>query len=625
MWEKGRKREPREQSGRTGAQTLLLCLLLAVAALLAFSYGFINVFRYTAQLDADIASEALNARAIWEYGTLIPENFFPSSETRIVNVNALAALLYGLTGSMKLSMGLACTAMMAILLAFYWVLLRRLQLERAQAAAGLCLLLAVPGSLHHAQLLYLFAVYYAVHSIALLASLLVYLRLIRIGGGQKRNDAVGERGPESAASRHKALWLGAAATWLLAFGLGLSGLRAALVCYAPLLLTELLRRGKNCLRQSFASRERTVRNGGGKNDAAQAGTLSGKAYKAAQGRDCAGLLYAAGLCFFCWLGTLSPTAIGVNTTRNLRRGPEKLLGTVLPDLREALTGANAGMARNTLLVILVLAAVAVCGAAVWQIAGKMPRRRSFAALPSDSSKAQETASNRRIVLVFFGISFLLAMVMGAFTTTPSVWRYYYMAYFLISYAAALAMESAAERSKCCRHCQQRGANALAMESAAKRNKGVGAAGFFAGGYWFLAGAVLLFSLLFWREELYPTMKQESRNTDYEAVTAWMEQNGFFYGYSTFESANAMTVYCDGRVQVSAVADLSRLNINKWLSNRSWYVPQLPEAMKTAYIVPAVLEEQFVPVRAAHPDIREALRTEKYIVYAAERNYSNSED
>lgn len=118
---------------------VFLTILLACGLLLAGSYVFLNLARFTAQMDSDIAAEALNARAIWVHKALIPATFYPSTERRILNVNLIGALFYGLTGNMNLSMGIACCVMGAAVLALYGLLLKRLGFEKVpRAADGSC-------------------------------------------------------------------------------------------------------------------------------------------------------------------------------------------------------------------------------------------------------------------------------------------------------------------------------------------------------------------------------------------------------------------------------------------------------------------------------------------------------
>lgn len=80
-----------------------------------------------------------------------------------------------------------------------------------------------------------------------------------------------------------------------------------------------------------------------------------------------------------------------------------------------------------------------------------------------------------------------------------------------------------------------------------------------------------------RNEIYP----ESSTIQ---VAEYLEAQGYEYGYTTFEHANYMTVAVDGRVQVSAVNSMETMEICKWLTSETWYVPNVPYESKTAYIV-----------------------------------------
>lgn len=119
------------------------------------------------------------------------------------------------------------------------------------------------------------------------------------------------------------------------------------------------------------------------------------------------------------------------------------------------------------------------------------------------------------------------------------------------------------------------------------------------------------------------MQRGTGNAEYAQIAQWMQEQDCHYGYSTYDSANAITGACNGAVQVSAVADLGTLEICRWLTDSDWYVPSLPVEMKTAYIVPKSLEERFSSNREAHADITVGLETENYTVYIAEHNYTVS--
>ncbi len=561
-------------------------LLLGCSVLLACTYVFLNLARFTVQMDSDIAAEALNARAIWEHRSIIPASFYPSTERRILNVNLIGALLYGLTGNMNLSMGIACCVMGGILLALYGRLLKRLDFSGVPLWAAITLLLAIPGSMRHSQLLYLYAVYYAIHCICMLVTIWILLDV--------------RRGARD--------WTGkAAAAAVLAFLISLSGLRAALICYAPLFATELLRLA---IGNDFCSRrKRRTR----KDSACPVGYARENAAKECKTSErqrfghLRGVLYAGGLLAASFAGSKMPTAVGVSTSRNLRGGVSKLLHTVLPDLMGSVYCENQSGLRAILLVVFVTTAVAG-GIGVVRAADAFGKTFTDGSGASGIAAEEEHASrqDRAFVLGFFWMSLLLSVVMGAFTTTESVWRYYFMSYYVLSFGTACLLQGVIEWDR-------KGVKKEGYRRKWGRLTEV-----------VLAVCIAVFAILVWKEELLPSACRSSGNAEYEQIVQWMQEQDCRYGYSTYDSANAITGSCNGAVQVSAVADLETLEICKWLTDSEWYVPSLPADMKTAYIVPKSLEESFSLNPERHADIIEGLETENYIVYMAEHNYTQGE-
>ena len=178
--------------------------------------------------------------------------------------------------------------------------------------------------------------------------------------------------------------------------------------------------------------------------------------------------------------------------------------------------------------------------------------------------------------------------MGAFTTTDSVWRYYFMVWFVMSYGLTYLLER-----------------------------------FSGSGRYLCIAAGLVFSFLVWDEELLPVLRQETVRTEWTEITDWMQENGYYYGYSTYDTSNAMTGACNGNVQVSAVAELDTLEICKWLTDCTWYVPVVSENTKAAYIIPRNRREEFQVQLDEHADLILVLETESYYVYAAPHNYTCS--
>lgn len=150
-------------------RTALLALLLGY--LLAFS--IINFRGLNRFIDPDSYADTVVARYMWEQKTLFPEGWVFGNQYYVVATPVLAALFYGLTGSMNLSMALATTTMtLLLLIALTWLL--RSFLDWTQTLAGLTTLVAatlVAMDLRfkpEGQLLFVIASYYSCYLLTLL-------------------------------------------------------------------------------------------------------------------------------------------------------------------------------------------------------------------------------------------------------------------------------------------------------------------------------------------------------------------------------------------------------------------------------------------------------------------------
>lgn len=189
------------------------------------------------------------------------------------------------------------------------------------------------------------------------------------------------------------------------------------------------------------------------------------------------------------------------------------------------------------------------------------------------------------------VSLVTSMLMAAFTTTDSVWRYYYMIWFVLSYAVALLVGRLMSRGE-------------------KRLIVIGT-----------EIIVLLYATFIWRAELLPVLQSDNINETYAEVVSWMQENDYYYGYSTYETSNAMTGYCNGEVQISAVADLGQMDICKWLTDRTWYGPYVAEDTPTAYIIPTSRREEFSPMLDRYTDLALSWESDVYLIYTSAHNYT----
>lgn len=214
-------------------------LFIPVCLLLVLYIGifcYLNMVKYTEHVDSDIAVDALLAREIWVEKTLTPDNWISSTERLVVGVPALAALFYGASGSIVFSMGLACVLTGIGLLAAIAFTMKRCRVSNLGIATALLALCALPinGLRNDGQmvpfvslLLFLFADYYALHSICLFLCIAFYLYL--------REDLI------VTTPAKKGLLI---ADWLvllgLCGGLALGGMRCLQVVILPLAAWEAI-------------------------------------------------------------------------------------------------------------------------------------------------------------------------------------------------------------------------------------------------------------------------------------------------------------------------------------------------------------------------------------------------
>jgi hypothetical protein len=82
-----------------------------IGALLLIYLGvfcYLNLCKYAQHVDSDIAAEALLAREIWVEKDITPNDWISSTERRIIGMPTVAAVFYGITGSMQTAAGITC-------------------------------------------------------------------------------------------------------------------------------------------------------------------------------------------------------------------------------------------------------------------------------------------------------------------------------------------------------------------------------------------------------------------------------------------------------------------------------------------------------------------------------------
>lgn len=201
--------------------------LLAGLGLLAFLavFALLN-FRYlTVFCDGDVYADMELAREIWRQKTLFPASWIFGNQYYVIATPVLAALFYGLTGSLNLSMALATTAMgLLLLLSLDWMLFPFVP-RRSHRLCALLFFTAAPMGTRlllepEGQLFFVMASYYACYLITLFFVFGDYSRAL-------------ER-PESSRTGAHVLSLA------LSFACGMQSLRQTAVMVLPLLALEAL-------------------------------------------------------------------------------------------------------------------------------------------------------------------------------------------------------------------------------------------------------------------------------------------------------------------------------------------------------------------------------------------------
>lgn len=333
----------------------------------------INLTRFHYQLNADIASDVILGELIWNTRQLIPDTWYMSTEARIIANSNISALFFGITKNMTLAMGLACCLMTLLIVGSILYFCKTADFPKSHTALMIFLCLAIPSTLNILELLYLFAGYYAEHIIILFITLAVYVRIMRI---------------------ENIIWPPLLVTSLLAFVLGLQGLRGILVIYGPLLGIEIIRN----IYLSFCHQKR-------------------------QRHDIALTLWTVLELTASFIGTCFPFSVGQNLSRNIRKGAYKLVTIVLPDMRNAAGFTGSGLAGRICLLALSLTALYL----VLNILHRMWNRENI--------KPIEWAW-----LTVCASPFITALAV-AFTTVESTPRYYFVLPFLMALSVPLLWQN----------------------------------------------------------------------------------------------------------------------------------------------------------------------------------------
>lgn len=491
--------------------------------LLGAVFAYINLVQYKLGLNADVAAEGLLAKVMWESKEWIPKEWYFGNELRLISTPNIAALFYGITKNMCLSMGLSCVVAGIFVIGGAFYLAKVLDFSVTQKLMFLFLVMMLPNNKAQIELMFIYAAYYAFQIGLYFITLAVYLKLLKKRKLRKATVII---------------------VGFLHFVLGMQGVRGLLMITGPLMAVEVVRR----LYLWWKTKEWKDGNNMGTG-------------------------FVLILNILEYLGGKFPMSVGHPLSRNIRKAPQKLFGVVLPDFFNTL-GWNdiSKVEKYVFLVCLCLMLVlAIC-------------------IVVNGIKKSKIAEDEWIFMNFF-VSVLLTMAALTFTTADSSSRYFAVVYFAI--AMSLVMISG------------------------KENKFVKLGVFL--------GIAILFAGNCSRMYYPMVMDKSYKDNVYVQVGEYLLQEGYKQAYSDFEKGNTLTVYNDGKIQVSAVSSLVNMEVCKCLSSRKWYVPNVPKNSKTAYVVPEYCMEEMEEFLKEHEDVEFKTQIGIYHIYGSDYNYSKLVD
>lgn len=285
-------------------------------------------------------------------------------------------------------------------------------------------------------------------------------------------------------------------------------------------------------------------------------------------KEAGAVLFTFVLTILSYMSTYLPCSSRTSMSKALRRSPIKFATEVLPMLGNWL-GLN--KTENILLLgILVFIIVIAIGAAIYVL-----YKRGI-------------EDKHQLVIAYLWCDLLLTIVMLSVTQTDVAERYFFMSFFILTFSLVFVFEKIGDKNKIV------------------TNIGI--------------GCILIYACMNLVIFYVPILRNSTAVPENDAIINYMVDNGYYYGYSDYMDANRLTVYADGDVQISAV-HIEDLSIWRWTTDTNWYRPYLQEDMKTAYVIQKQNIDDFSKVIKEHPDIKEGYKTDNYIIYVSEKNYT----
>ena len=205
---------------------LVVCILVYIAM-----YTFINIWDLDKFCNSDVLADMQVAKRMWEQKTLFPEGWIFGNQLYVIATPVVAAIFYGMTGSIYAAMVLATATMtVLILVSFVWMLRAFTKDYLMVLLACLVLIVSVlspegPYSLN-LMLFFVQASFYACYLITMFIVLGDYVRTYQT------------------TDRRVLVWI---VSLLLCFATGMQSMRQTVIMILPICACELLQILRNII------------------------------------------------------------------------------------------------------------------------------------------------------------------------------------------------------------------------------------------------------------------------------------------------------------------------------------------------------------------------------------------
>lgn len=486
---------------KVSVSKVLFVVSIVLLAIYMGMFAYLNIVKFDQHADSDIAAEALLAKVMWEDKSFTPDYWIPSSERHNVGAPLVAAFLYGITGNLPVSAGLACTVLGGLFTFVLYRFLRRNGFSSLASVLGVLVLYAIPINgikwegqmvpfVH--QLLFLFADYYVLHTILLLAAIMFYVGLLE------------NRIPKKGAFQ----WI---ILCLFTVALSICGQRCMQNVILPLLLVEVI--SLFIETEAFSVKISKVR-------------LMPTGFVL----SLLGSYLLAGLYPGQIKNAVGMSGAGTVTeklTNGLLKGMFELFGI---EETRSLTELGSIM---VVLVYLFLALV-IMGICIFL-----------------SKKGNAVVTQKRSFLCL-GVSLLVTAVLSVITEAGIMSNYYYVAWLIALFTVAFLVDYFDKKKA-----------------------------------WFkeiIIVAVCVFAVLNICYTYADALTTQDNLASEQEVAEFLVDQEIEYGYAAFWDAGRIALMTNGEVKLGHSYTMADVKMQWWLTDLRWYPPNVPENMKTAYIV-----------------------------------------